>query len=125
MAQLNQTTIEGRDVLAELDELNSKFANDKDWNSSGTCSYRRWGNIVEVIGDSSAGMTDNVLLTANEYTTVATLPSEYAPLRAIPFTASAKGGTATIFGYVNTNGQIIAYSNEQTAYWNFNVVFIV
>ena len=85
-------------------------------------SYRRSGNVV-VIGMQSLGGTS---LTQNATTTVATLPVGLRPLETINFAADNTGGTISIGGMVQPNGDVDLYAtNASTSYWRFSVSYIV
>lgn len=93
---------------------------DASWVSAWPIYYRRKNGIVFVNGDSTNGEK----LPANTYTTVYTLPSEYAPSTSIKFICSPYGNNQTIIGQILTNGSIQLYPvNFETEYWAFNVTY--
>lgn len=82
--------------------------------------YKKVGNVVTVRGFSSG----TVKLTANEYTTVATLPAEIRPSMELAFPWVIVGeGTAGLTKI--RNGNIMLFANTTTIYWAFTVTYVL
>lgn len=93
---------------------------DSGWYSvySNYCKVKRKNNIVHVIGNST-----NYGLTAGQYNAITTLPAGYRPSEQMYFSADAMGGTATIFGRLDTDGILYLYTNTATSYWTYSFSF--
>ena len=90
------------------------------WESvySNYCRVKKKNNIVFVKGESS-----DFGLTAGQYIVIAALPEGYRPEEVIYFTAGARGGSAVIFGRIETDGVLYLYTNTSTSYWTYSFSF--
>lgn len=93
---------------------------DSSWKSvySNYCRIKKKNNIVFVKGQSS-----DYGLTAGQYRAITTLPEGYRPEEVIYFTAGAMGGSAAIFGRIETDGVLYLYTNTATSYWTYSFSF--
>lgn len=81
--------------------------------------YKVKNGFVYVQGESS-----NVLqLPFQEYVTIGTLPEGCRPATIIIFTPNSMGGSATLYGRIEKNGDLKLYSSAVTAYWSYGFMF--
>lgn len=97
---------------------------DTGWQSINECIYYRYNcGHVTIVGVSSS----EIMLTGGAYTTVGTIPEEYAPGISIPIVCHFQGGDLiSQAGYLRTTGAIELYtSGGGTSYWAFTVTYPV
>lgn len=83
--------------------------------------YRKKNGFITVVGTSHGGLS----LTANAYTTVATLPENLRPSFDFPFVFHCVGGTLSAqSAYITPSGNINLYViNSGMNYWMFSVTY--
>ena len=81
-------------------------------------AYKRNG-IVTITGDSS-----DYRIEANKYVTLATLPEGYRPPRTMYMPVNNLGGTAVLFGRIESNGLVSLYTNEAVRYWAYSFSYV-
>lgn len=87
------------------------------------CQAKRRGKVVTVVGYSAGG---GIALVAGDYKNITTLPSQFRPTHATYFSATANGGTQTIFGTIDpSTGLVRLYSNGVTSYWSYCVTYLI
>lgn len=118
----SDTTTTTDNLQSQIDTINSKLT-PGGWISLGnTVYYKKVGNIVTVRGFSSG----NFSLNANDYTTVATLPTEARPSMELLFPWSRVGeGTVGVTRIYASDGTIRLFVNASTTYWAFAITYIV
>ena len=87
------------------------------------CQAKRRGKVVTVVGYSAGG---GITLTAGDYKSITTLPSQFRPTHTTYFTVTANGGTQTIFGTIDpSTGLVKLYSSGATSYWSYCVTYLI
>jgi len=84
-------------------------------------NYRATCGYVTIVGISSGDM----MLTGGGYTTVGTIPEQFAPDIRIPVVCHFQGGDLiSQSGFLTTSGNIELYvSGGGTAYWSFTIIY--
>lgn len=95
---------------------------DTGWQSiNPNINYRATCGYVTIVGISSG----DIMLTGGAYTTVGTIPEQFAPDIRIPVVCHFQGGELiSQSGFLTTSGNIELYvSGGGTAYWSFTIIY--
>ena len=85
------------------------------------CKVRRTGNVVNLWGVSDGGWN----IPSGSYVNLTTLPEQFRPDHNVNTVADAYGGSQHITIGINSNGIVNFYSTGSTAWWRYNVTYIV
>ncbi|OCN03601.1 hypothetical protein A4S06_05415 [Erysipelotrichaceae bacterium MTC7] len=91
---------------------------------SATVKYRKLGNVVTVVGNSSG----NTYIPKGSFKTMATLPVDARPPIELPFAFNTKGNPTASEQSANikTTGNVELYLTHMTTnYWGFTVTYTV
>jgi hypothetical protein len=108
--------------IATLQQEIDALSTSSEWTSLGnTTYYKKVGNVVCVRGYS----LNEVVLTANDYKVLGTLPTGVRPTMQIGFPWALVGEGEVGIGRINTNGTIELFSTTAPSYWAFTITFII
>lgn len=108
--------------VATLQQQIDALSTSSEWTSLGnTIYYKKVGNVVCVRGYS----VNDVVLTANDYKLLGTLPVGIRPTMQIGFPWTRIGEGEVGIGRINIDGTIELYSTSAPSWWAFTITFII